>query len=351
MKNTKIRQSNIELLRIVSMIMIVGLHYFNGTMGGGALGKLTTANNNYYVTYLFESLFVISVGCFVLITGYFQIEKSSITLSKVIQLFIQVTFYGLLFLLIATIARETPFKITHFAGVFLLSFVGNWFAKVYIILYILSPFLNICLTKLDKSAYKKFLIIMLILFSVWPSFLPYSPVTDNGYGIITFILFYAIGGYIKIHYVGNHSKKYYLSGYIVCALITFILTIKLPTQFNLILGYNFVFNIAGSIFMFLFFTKLNIKSKKINYISASAFGVFLIHTNGYLKDFIYEKILHCSWFWFSPLFALHAIISIVIVYSLCTLVDICRRLLFNRASKYILPFAKRHIPVLWHQIP
>lgn len=73
MKNTKIRQSNMELLRIISMAMVVGLHYFNGTMGGGALSKLTTSNYNYYVTYLFLSLFVVSVGCFVPIKWYFQI--------------------------------------------------------------------------------------------------------------------------------------------------------------------------------------------------------------------------------------------------------------------------------------
>lgn len=32
-KRDNVRNSNIELLRIVSMIMIIGLHYFNG---GGA---------------------------------------------------------------------------------------------------------------------------------------------------------------------------------------------------------------------------------------------------------------------------------------------------------------------------
>jgi hypothetical protein len=35
-KRDNVRNSNIELLRIVSMIMIIGLHYFNGEMGGGA---------------------------------------------------------------------------------------------------------------------------------------------------------------------------------------------------------------------------------------------------------------------------------------------------------------------------
>lgn len=34
MEKIKERNSNIELLRILSMMMIVGLHYLNGNMGG-----------------------------------------------------------------------------------------------------------------------------------------------------------------------------------------------------------------------------------------------------------------------------------------------------------------------------
>lgn len=261
------------------------------------------------------------------------------------------TFYIIFLFIIDIIVGETHFRIKQLAGIFALSVLRNWFVKVYLILYVLSPFLNICLSKIDKSTYKKLLIILIVLFSVWPSFIPYSPVTDNGYGIITFILFYVIGGYIKKHYVSNHSKKYYFTGYILCAIGTFLLSIIFPKQFERILGYNFIFNIGGAIFIFLFFSKINIKSRKINYISKFAFGVFLIHTNGYLKNLIYEKILHCSLLWFSPLFPIHAIISIVIIYLVSTLIDICRKWLFDRVGKYIIPPVKKLFPIFWKQIP
>lgn len=91
MKKAVTRQSNFELLRIISMFMIVGLHYFNGSMGG-ALAEIDNSSPNYYVAFLFESLFIVSVGCFILITGYFSINKKSINLNKVVELLVQMDF-------------------------------------------------------------------------------------------------------------------------------------------------------------------------------------------------------------------------------------------------------------------
>lgn len=152
------------------------------------------------------------------------------------------------------------------------------------------------------------MVVLFLMFSIWPSFIPNSPVTDNGYGIITFVLFYAVGGYLKKHYETNHSKGYYFIMYTICSFITFILSIKFPKQFDHILAYDYVFNGLGLIFLFLSFTKINIKCQKIHYLSGFSFGVFLIHTNPYLRNFIYEKLLHCSLFWFSSLFPIQAII-------------------------------------------
>ena len=62
------RNSNIELLRIVSMFMIIGLHYFNGEMGGGLL-FVSQNSVNYWLTHIFESIFITGVNIFVCITA------------------------------------------------------------------------------------------------------------------------------------------------------------------------------------------------------------------------------------------------------------------------------------------
>ena len=60
----KKRNSTIEMLRIISMLGVVGLHYFNKKLGG-ALN--TTVPVNIYIAHFLESLCITSVNIFVLI--------------------------------------------------------------------------------------------------------------------------------------------------------------------------------------------------------------------------------------------------------------------------------------------
>ena len=65
---TKTRESNIELLRIISMIMVVVLHFFYH----GEILRWTTVESSGYLTYWsVEALAFVAVNVFVLISGYF----------------------------------------------------------------------------------------------------------------------------------------------------------------------------------------------------------------------------------------------------------------------------------------
>jgi len=356
MGNREVRQSNFELLRIISMAMIVGLHYFNGNMGG-ALSQLNYTDYNFYPTYFFESMFIVGVNCFILITGYFQIEKTSININKLVGLLIQTIFYGLLFYSIAVIVGVVPLSIIELAKAILPFISGlRWFIKVYIILLLLIPFLNIVLNKLNKKTFQVFLIIMIVFFSMWPSLLPGAPVTDNGYGIITFVLLYALGAYKKKYYIANHSKKFYFGGYFLCGFITFVCSIMASILLygqwlDHIWGYNFIFNIFGSIFLFLLFSKLTMKLPRINYIATFSLGVYFVHSDPSINNILFKNILHTDDFWFSQFYTIHVFISITVVYVFSTFIDIIRKQIFDSLSKYTLPFFKKNLPILWKQIP
>ena len=75
-----VRKSNFELLRIISMMMIIGLHYFHSEMGG-AIGQQKPNELNFYITYFLEGLFHTSVNCYILITGYFMANKKEVSYS------------------------------------------------------------------------------------------------------------------------------------------------------------------------------------------------------------------------------------------------------------------------------
>lgn len=72
MTDRKERNSTIEILRIISMLFVVGLHYLNTGIGGGLLTNILF---NKLWTHMFESVGIVAVNVFVLISGYFLINQ------------------------------------------------------------------------------------------------------------------------------------------------------------------------------------------------------------------------------------------------------------------------------------
>ncbi len=63
------RYSNIELLRIVSMLLIISFHY---AYKGGFTDDIPLING--YIIKMFWMFGELGVNCFMLITGYFMVE-------------------------------------------------------------------------------------------------------------------------------------------------------------------------------------------------------------------------------------------------------------------------------------
>lgn len=337
------------------MMMVVGLHYLHGGMGG-ALDAIGPSQPNYYIVFIMESLFIVGVNCFVLITGYFQISKETIKINNVIRLIVMMLFYGAVIYTVALLLNWTTFSFLGLIETLAPILFGfKWFIQAYLVLYLLIPFINVGLNTFDKSKYKMFLLISFLLFSFYPSFVPSPPVTDYGYGIINFVFLYSIGGYLKKHYEADKTKRFYFGGYFICAIITtvFAFAVKsiLGGGLGIVWGYNFVFNIFGSVFLFLAFSKLEIQSKIINYISKFTLGVYFVHTYPITYDFIYRKVLNTHLFWYSPLFIIHVLISVLIVYFIATIIDIGRSLLFNKVGQIISPFTNKYKSVFFKSFP
>ena len=83
----KVRQSNFELMRIISMIFIVLYHIL---IHGQIIEHATGAMEVFLV--FIESILLVHVNSFILLSGYFQCE-SKLKAGKVIQLNNMVWFY------------------------------------------------------------------------------------------------------------------------------------------------------------------------------------------------------------------------------------------------------------------
>ena len=93
MKTKSKRLANVELLRVVAMLMVVMLHY----LGKGELLPVKNLHMDITgcVAWILESLSIVAVNVYVLISGYFLVE-AEFKPSKIVRLILQVLFYTIL---------------------------------------------------------------------------------------------------------------------------------------------------------------------------------------------------------------------------------------------------------------
>ena len=320
------RKSNIELLRIVLILMIIILHYFNADMGG-VLGHTIPGSINYYSSHLLESMSIVAVNVFVLITGYFSYKKEQVKVSKAINLVVIMIFWGLLLSLLTVLILQ-PRRID--VGVIediIKSATNQWFVVIYSILYLLIPFLNKVINNINKNSYKWLLGIGLFFFYIWPSFYTKVTLNDGGYEIVNFVYLYLIGAYIRKYHQNDKSIIKSLLVYLLCALIVTVFSFKFGRAWD----YCFVFNLVGSIALFELFRSINIKhSKLINQLATYTFAVYLIDVNEFFNKFLYRTLFHSNHYWNSNGMILNLIISVIGIYIICIILEFLRRLIFGR---------------------
>lgn len=331
-KNQRI--SNLELLRIIAMIFIVAHHW----AGHGFEGVVFSAQNmNNLPIYLFLVLGKIGVDVFILISAYFMIN-SKFTFRKLLNLGGEVYFYSILFLVIFAVFLNPPFPIRLFdIGTSLLpiSHSAYWFVTDYIVLMLLSPFLNKFIKGLSKKTFLRLLVLSIFLWSI------YSTFTGKSFGyseLLWFVVLYFIGSFIRLHLdIGKISSKKLMAAclisfvlmYVGCYLLEY-LNLTFNVTANRVYEFSFeysIFILIISISLFLIFLKQKpFYNRYINYIAGSVLGVYLIHDNLFVRQYLWKYILHNHQFYSSPNLVLFAILSIALIYLTCTGIDIIRRL-------------------------
>lgn len=106
------RSSNLELFRIITMILIVAHHYVVNSgliaIDGPVYEDLISWKSIFLL--LFGAWGKIGINCFVLITGYFMCT-SRITIKKYLKLLSEIVFYKFVIYLIFLICSYEPFSI------------------------------------------------------------------------------------------------------------------------------------------------------------------------------------------------------------------------------------------------
>ena len=324
----KTRQSNLELLRILSMCGIIFVHYVGSEFGGAVIDG-TFPNFSWFFVHFFNSFFVPLVNCFVLISGYFMVKRQTFSMKKPSSILIICAFYGLVSYVIALLAGVEP----HAGGILYALFPyfwGNrWFVETYVMLLLLAPFLNKLLNALTSEQYRLLLKIQLSVFCFWYSFGLSAPILDDGYGIINFLTLYMLGAYIQLWGARskwlNLHKSYYGLIFVCCALLTFALSYFINPY-----GYAFITNIVGSLAAFLFFLKWDIGHReRINQISAATFDVYFVHSDFNTSRLLIFQLLGAKYVADTPWMIPHVVFVIFTMWLLGFAAHRLREMLFS----------------------
>lgn len=343
----KERMANLELLRIVSMLMIVTAHLLNH---GNMIIFAKEGTPSYYFVWILFGISFTSINIYLLISSYFLID-SEFSTWRIAKIAGQVFFYSLgitlLFWILGDVDHEL--KIMVFS-VLPVSSDFYWFVSMYIGMYLLSPIMNKLIRSLTKKQLECTIIICFLLISVWPNIIYFSSAlnTAGGVSISWFLTVYLFGAYLKLYYKpdGMFTKKiiYAFLTALLIPLSRFIIEFLLKTPLSkisvlddLMWGYSVFYTYSSilvtiaSLFLFIAFLNLRIKEKRIarfiTKIASCSFGVYLIHDHLYIRETLWTLIDGASLLtkWYLPLVSIGIILF---VYIVCSSIELVRQMLF-----------------------
>ena len=155
------RQSNIELLRIVSMMLVLMCHYVPTRKDGVDIDANVLNENMLGVLTNLElrSLSIVCTHCFILISGYFGIKFK---IKSLANLLFQMLFWCIVCIIIATLFAGNLSPLPSFKT-FITSIIYGWFPVGYIILFVVSPILNSFIKSCTEKELGKYIIYFYVL--------------------------------------------------------------------------------------------------------------------------------------------------------------------------------------------
>ena len=330
------RNTKLEILRIISMVLIVLSHYVMHS--GYDIHHLPVGFNRYILE--ISILGNIGTMLFVLISGYFLISSNEIRFKKLFRFLAQVSFYSITIYLLLIFLKIETFDIKSLVlNLFPITFKRYWFATAYFVLYLFHPFINKFLNSIQRNDHLKF-----ILFGVSIFYIFCTLTTMDYYGneLVYFVFLYSIGAYFSKYKdnqfcKGNTSFKIMILSATIIAL-SIIMFDLIGTKISYVGNHStyllnmysiFALMLSSSIFC-IFSTMKPSFNNIINYISSLVFGIYLISDNKYLRSIIWCDLLKNNKFFSSDYLIIHIIVSVMIVCCICLFIELVRKLLFDK---------------------
>lgn len=324
----KQRESNLELFRIITMMLIVAHHFVvnSGLIAadGPIIAAPTSASSIFLI--LFGAWGKIGINCFVMITGYFMC-KSQITAKKFAKLVGEWLFYRYAIHLVFIVLGVEPVSLKGLIKMIVpITTLSNNFTSCFVVFWLFIPILNRLIGAINE---RQHLYLLLLAGFTYVFFGTVHRVTTNY--VSWFMVIYFIASYIRLY------PKKWMSSKLLCGLLLLIsmalsaisvivCAYKGVSLFFFVTDSNTFLAVMVGVFGFLFFKNIRIPySKFINTVAASTFGVLCIHAHSdNMRQWLWKDTLDNVGHYGDKLMPLYAIGCVIGVFAICTIIDIIR---------------------------
>ena len=337
-ENRSERIIGIDLLKIVSMIMMVALHII-GTFG--IIGSLENFTYKLCAVLFFPTR--CAVNCYALASGFLSVNKKNKP-SRILYIWIQTFVYSFLIAVLCKILFPETIAIREVAGYALpILSVKYWYVSAYFGLFLLMPLLNEGIKQLPQKIFKILLISVLSIISISAVLnrvvFSADPFTiGNGMTLLWLIITYLVGAYIKLY--GKPLTDISLAILIPVFVLVNAINITIyficasrGLNYKFIYYYDFPTVLISSLCLFLMFLKIKtirnqFFKKIIISFSTATLGVYLLHIHPLVYDNLLVK-LNFIVKYNNVKFILLLFAAVFGVYILCSLIDIVRAYIFK----------------------
>ena len=323
---------NLDLLRIVSMFMIVLTHI----LGKGGLRDAVDGREDayFFIVWIMQIFAYVAVNCYGLISGYIGLGSES-KLSKIALLWLQVLFYTLVITVCFNLFGYQLDGNDWLGAFFPVVTSQYWYVTAYFGLLVFKPLLDKGLRFISDKQLGQLVVGIFLVFSLVPALfnnkvLEYS--LSKGFGMTWLIILYILGAYLRRLDLEKIKTGFLLALYLFSSLITFL---GMNGIVEIWFWYPSPSLVLASLAIFILFAKWKISGQGrlgalIAFLAPASFGVYLIHLHPLIEKHLlvdqFISLLHLEE-WLLPL-ALFCLSFVI--YLVSSLIERVRLWLFRR---------------------
>lgn len=334
------RNSSIELARIVAMVAIVIYHFVcHGVFRDcWPLNQDVSLAHGEKMLALASAFIMFGTDLFAIISGFFRIR---LRWKTILGLWFLCLFYNIL-----NIAVQVDFSVSAIGHCFFISSTQQWYFASYLWIVLLSPIINAGIDSLSKNALRLICILCIFLcgFSGW--FL--ENVNTHGHSFDQILAMYIVGAGISKE---NQSMKaiklyWYPVAFLLMGIMSgAFISIYSERGLKMLFFHNNPFTMIAAISVFCFFNSLTIKSGKINRIASSTPAVLLLSDmvfENQLYSFVHNDFVKNN---LSVILVCHMACLIIAVFIVSFFVDLIRQSLFKVFFTRVVNYLDSNYPI------